>query len=121
MNCPYCHKEVQKGNIMSGTSIRWYPEEADGFLISPEEVGAVRLHTGGWVDSAKAEAYYCAACRVVIAPVPEIEAPMDKLKKKWGAFTQRVGEESEKRREVRQEEKREKEKEKKRKKDPWEV
>ena len=120
MDCPYCKKEMQKGNIMSGTHIRWYPEEVETTVFAEWE-STVRLHTGGWLDSAKAEAYYCCDCRIVIAPVPEIESSMDKLKKKWGAFTQRVSEENEKRREERQEERREKEKENKRKKDPWEV
>ena len=120
MDCPYCKKEMQKGNIMSGTQIRWYPENVETAILAERE-DTVRLHTGGWVDSAKAEAYYCSDCRIVITPVPEIESSMDKWKKKWDSFTQRVGEESEKRQIAREEEKQEREKEKKRKKDPWEV
>ncbi|MBE6918928.1 MAG: hypothetical protein E7469_04535 [Ruminococcaceae bacterium] len=122
MECPYCKKEMEKGFIFGGNHIRWYPEGADTMLMFPEEEGAVRLNgTGGLVTSAKAESGYCADCRVVITPIPEIEDTMDKLKKKWDAFTQRVGEESEKRQTEREAEKHQKKREKQRKKDPWEV
>ena len=86
MKCPYCEKEMAKGNIFAGDFIRWWPEGADRFMTVPEEEGAVRLHTGGWVSAAKAESWYCADCRMVITPVPEIEDPFDKAKKKWDAF-----------------------------------
>ena len=120
MECPYCKKEMEKGYILSGSQIHWYPEGMEiGFY--PEEEGAVRLGTGGWVTSATAESWYCAACRTVITPVPEIESAMDKLKKKWDAFAERVGEESEKRQAEREAEKHRKKREKQRKKDPWEV
>ena len=74
-----------------------------------------------WVSGAEAESWYFPDCRMVITPVPEIEASMDKLKKKWDSFTQRLGEESDKRREERETEKQEKQRTEKRKKDPWEV
>ena len=119
MECPYCKKEMQKGSVVGGTSIRWYPEGADDLWL--DAGSGVRLSTGGWVDNARAESWYCTDCRVVITPVPEIEPTMDKLKKKWDTFTQRMGEETEKRREEREEEKHQKMREKQRKKDPWEV
>ena len=120
MDCPYCKKEMQKGNIMSGTQIRWYPEEVKTPMFAELEE-SVRLHIGGWVDSARAESWYCAACGMVITPVPEIEEPLSKLKEKWNAFADRVGEETEKRRAEREEEQLRKKKEEQRKKDPWEV
>ena len=122
MKCPYCDKEMAKGFIFDGNHVRWYPEGADTMLSFPEENGAVRLNaTGGVITSARAESWYCADCRMVITPVPEIEDPFDKAKKKWDAFTQRVGEESEKRQAERAVEQQRKKKEKQRKKDPWEV
>ena len=58
---------------------------------------------------------------MVITPVPEIEDPFDKEKKKWDAFTERIGQESEKRQTEREAEKHQKKRDKQRKKDPWEV
>ena len=46
---------------------------------------------------------------------------MDVLKRKWDAFTERVGQESEKRQAEREAEQHRKKREKQRKKDPWEV
>ncbi len=122
MDCPYCKKEMAQGAILNDRHVWWYPKEVTFIPLTPEEEGAVRLNdAGGWLDCARAESWYCADCRIVITPVPEIESSMDKWKKKWDSFTQRVGEESEKRQIAREEEKQEREKEKKRKKDPWEV
>ena len=121
MICPYCGKEMQKGNIFSGDFIRWWPEGADRFITIPEEEGAVRLHTGGIVTSAKAESYYCPDCRMVITPVPEIEGSFDKVKKKWDAFAERVEQQSEKRQAEYEAQQHRKKREKQRKKDPWEV
>ena len=121
MECPYCKKEMEKGFINGSNNVRWYPEGAAIDDLWPENEGAVLLAKTGWVTSAKAESYYCADCRTVITPVPEIEDTMDKLKKKWDAFTERVGEESEKRQAEREAEKHRKKREKQRKKDPWEV
>ena len=122
MKCPYCEKEMQKGFILGGNHIRWYPEGADTMMTLPEEEGAVRLNaTGGLVTSARAESYYCADCRMVITPIPEIEDPLDKARKKWDAFTERIGQESEKRQAEREAEQHRKKREKQRKKDPWEV
>lgn len=122
MECPYCKKEMQKGFILGGNHIRWYPEGADTMMTLPEEEGAVRLNAiGGLVTSARAESYYCADCRMVITPIPEIEDPLDKARKKWDAFTERIGQESEKRQAEREAEQHRKKREKQRKKDPWEV
>ena len=122
MDCPYCKKEMQKGFIFDGNHIRWYPEGADTMLMFPEEEGAVRLNaTGGLITSARAESWYCADCRMVITPVPEIEDPFDKAKKKWDAFTDRIEQQTEKRQAEREAEKHQKKRDKQRKKDPWEV
>ena len=122
MNCPYCSKEMEKGFIFNGrASVRWYPEGVDMGEFWPEKEETVMLAKLSWVSGAEAESWYCLDCRVVITPVPEIEEPMDKLKKKWESVTQRLSEESGKYREERETEKRKKEREKMRKKDPWEV
>ena len=122
MKCPYCEKEMAKGNIFAGNHVRWYPEGTDAMLMFPEEEGAVRLNaTGGVVTSARAESYYCADCRMVITPVPEIEDPLAKVRQKWDAFTDRIEQESEKRQAERAAEQHQKKRDKQRKKDPWEV
>lgn len=122
MKCPYCGKEMEKGFIHDGNHIRWYPEGMDVFGFYPEEDGAVRLNaTGGLMTAAKAESWYCADCRMVITPVPEIEDPFDKAKKKWEAFTDRIEQQTEKRQAEREAEKHQKKRDKQRKKDPWEV
>ena len=122
MNCPYCGKEMEKGFILDGNHIRWYPEGMDVFGFCPEEDGAVRLNaTGGVMTAAKAESWYCPDCRMVITPVPEIEGTFDKVRKKWDAFAERVEQQSEKRQAERAAEKHQKKREKQRKKDPWEV
>ena len=122
MKCPNCEKERQKGFIPGGNHIRWYPEGADIVLTIPEEEGAVRLNAaGGVVTSARAESWYCADCRMVITPVPEIEDPLAEAKKKWDAFTDRIGQQTEKRQAERAEDQHRKKRDKQRKKDPWEV
>ena len=118
MNCPYCKKEMQKGFINGRDSIKWYPEGADRWM---DDDSSVKLAKVGIISAAQSESYYCPDCRVVITPVPEIEDTMDKLKRKWDAFTQRVGEETEKRQTEREAEKHQKKRDKQRKKDPWEV
>ena len=122
MKCPYCQKEMEKGCILGREHVRWYPEGVDAVMMFPEEDGAVRLNaSGGLVSAGRAESWYCADCRMVITPVPEIEDPFDKAKKKWDAFTQRVGEEAEKRQSERDAQKKQKQREQRKKKDPWEV
>ena len=122
MKCPCCDKEMAKGFIFGGNHIRWYPEGADTMMTFPEEEGAIRLNaTGGLVTSARAESYYCADCRMVITPVPEIEDPLAKVKQKWDAFTDRIEQQSEKRQTERAAEQHRKKRDKQRKKDPWEV
>ena len=122
MKCPYCEKEMAKGFILGGNHIRWYPEGADTMLMFPEEEGAVRLNaTGGWVTAPQAESWYCADCRMVITPVPEIEDPLKKAREKWDAFTDRIEQQTEKRQTERAAEQHRKKRDKQRRKDPWEV
>ena len=122
MKCPYCEKEMEKGQILGREHVRWYPEGMDVPGFYPEEDGAVRLNaTGGLMTSAKAESWYCVDCRMVITPVPEIEDPFDKAKKKWDAFTDRIEQQTEKRQAEREAEQHRKKRDKQRKKDPWEV
>ena len=122
MNCPYCKKEMAKGFIRNaGDSVRWYPEDADTTGFWPENEAAVMLGRVGLMTAAEAESWYCADCRMVITPVPEIEAPMDKLKKKWDALNHRIEQQSEERQARREAQQHQKKREKQRKKDPWEV
>ena len=119
MECPYCKKEMQKGFINGRDSIRWYPEGVEPWAVADDST--VCLAKVGIISAAHSESWYCEDCRMVITPVPEIEDTMDKLKKKWDAFTQRIGQESEKRQTEREAEKHQKKRDKQRKKDPWEV
>ena len=122
MECPYCKKEMAKGSILGGNHIRWYPEGVDTMTMFPEEEGAVRLNaTGGVMTNARAESWYCADCRTVITPVPEIEDPLAKVREKWDAFTDRIEQQSEQRQAERAAEQHQKKRDKQRKKDPWEV
>ena len=122
MKCPYCEKEMEKGVILGRDHVRWYPEGVDTMLMFPEEDGAVRLNAaGGLMTAGKAESWYCADCRIVLTPVPEIKDPFDKAKQKWDAFTDRIGQQTEKRQAEREAEQHRKKREKQRKKDPWEV
>ena len=121
MICPYCGKEMEKGFIYGRDPVRWYPEDADTNGLWPENEGTVMLARVSLMTPAKAESWCCADCRMVITPVPEIEAPMDKLKKKWDAFNDRIEQQSEKSQTEREAQQHQKKREKQRKKDPWEV
>ena len=122
MICPYCSKEMEKGFIRNARdSVRWYPEETDTSGFWPENEGSVMLAKLSWVTGAEAESWYCPDCRMVITPVPEIEDPLEKVKQKWDAFTDRIEQQTEKRQAEREAEQHRKKREKQRKKDPWEV
>ena len=122
MKCPYCEKEMQKGFIFNARdSLRWYPGETETGGMWMEKEGSVMLARVRWVSGADAESWYCPDCRMVITPVPEIEDPLAKVRQKWDDFTDRIGQESEKRQAEREAEQRRKKRDKQRKKDPWEV
>ena len=73
------------------------------------------------LTSAEAEAYYCADCGMVFAPVPEkVEGTIDKLKKKLTDISEKREAAAEERKIRQEEERREREREKRAKKDPWE-
>lgn len=71
MECPYCKKEMSKGYIHSGRQpIHWIPDGVKPAMLAYNIAkGGVSLRhkpTSG-IGGYRAEAYYCADCRVVMA------------------------------------------------------
>ena len=121
MECPYCKKEMAKGKIPAARgSVCWCPADKDMWSFSYFDDDVVMLAKAG-LTSAEAEAYYCADCGMVFAPVPEkVEGTIDKLKKKLTDISEKREAAAEERKIRQEEERREKEREKRAKKDPWE-
>ncbi len=118
MECPYCMKEMQKGEIPGERwSLKWYPESDTIDHWGQEDV---RLSPPSLL-SVKAEAWYCADCHMVIVPVKEFEEIGDKIARKWNDLTGKASEKLDEARSRREKEKREKKRESNRKKDPWEI
>lgn len=114
--CPYCGKEMKAGTIPAVQyRIQWESDTPLG--AEPERV---MLSTGSILNSVTAKAYYCEACQKIIVDVPEWESPLDKLDKKWSAWTEKRKEERGARQVQREEEKKEQAREKRRGNDPWE-
>lgn len=116
MECPYCKKKMKHGLIQSRNTLYW----TEGNEIGRYDANAVQLSQPSLVISA-ADAYYCADCRMVIVPVPEIVSPLDRMGQKWKEMNARRQEAREERATQRAEEKAEQQKKKQRKKDPWEI
>jgi len=131
MECPYCHKEMKEGRIPSmREQLRWCPLGEDGKVAEPYEYdNAMNVALGRApifnVSAYLTPSWYCADCRVVITPVPEIEGRLDELKRKWNGFAEKQREKhaaaAAEREEKQREKQREKRSEARRKKDPWEV
>ena len=114
VKCPYCGKEMQEGTIPAVRDmVCWEGGAQQGTW--PERV---TLSSAGILNSVTAKAYYCEACQKIIVDVPEWESPLDKLDKKWTAWSEKRKSEREARQAQREEEKREREK--RRDNDPWE-
>ena len=70
MNCPYCGKEMQKGDFYTSDGLSWYPEGQLGLLKSLFSVKEVfvrkdkKLFTA-WLGG-NIPAYHCPACRKFI-------------------------------------------------------
>ena len=78
MNCPYCGKEMQKGAIFTGQALEWRHDNGDTNRAMWDRVRLCKL---GW-DGAELESDFCPDCRILIMPVPEVEAPLDAVKNK---------------------------------------
>ena len=69
MNCPYCGKTMQKGDLLSGKPIIWSQEKKKGFYL-PLEEGDIAVSKGFW-KGCFAESWYCAGCKKLITEVNE--------------------------------------------------
>lgn len=124
MECPYCHKEMREGALpITGEQLRWCPRMENGYidLARPENCVPLSKPVLLRFEESETPSWYCENCRTVITPVPKIEDPMDKLKRKWNNFTEKLGEKRAAAEEKREERQREKRKEERRTKDPWEA
>ena len=122
MECPYCKKEMVRGEASGerGGALWWYPTDDDGLPLTILERSLV-LGKTSFLTSSGAVAHYCEGCKMVFVPVPEKqETTMDKLKKKWNDISDKMEAASEARQARQEEERKEKQREKRGKKDPWE-
>ncbi len=73
MKCPCCEKTMEKGYFSNSTQpIQWIPEERKPSVWKAGVAeGAVVLSKGGYWTGYRANAYYCSACKLVIAPAEE--------------------------------------------------
>ena len=116
VKCPYCGNEMAAGTIPAVRDrIYWESDTKSGAWAE-----SVTLSAGGVVNSVTAKAYYCKDCRKVIVDVPEWESVLDKLDKKWSAWSEKRKNERETIKAQREEEQREQAREKRRENDPWE-
>ena len=116
VKCPYCGKEMEAGTIPAVRDmICWEGGTQQGTW--PERV---TLSTGNILNSVTAKAYYCKGCQKIIVDVPDWESPLDKLDKKWTAWSEKRKSEREALKAQREDEKQEREREKRRDNDPWE-
>ena len=119
MNCPYCGKEMQLGAVVGrGDPFAWYPGNGDWLMGSNDRV---RLCKTEIFENPRAKGFYCADCRMIIMPVPEIEEPLAAMKNKLKGLKERAQQEKDTITADRAAQKEAKEKDKQRKKDPWEV
>ena len=116
MNCPYCGKEMQQGVVWGAET--WRPGNGDWLIGKEKEF--VRLWN--WRDLRQsAQGHFCPDCRILIMPVPEVEAPLDAVKNKLKGLMNRTSGEIQKKKADFTADKDEREKQKRKTKDPWEV
>ena len=116
MNCPYCGKEMQQGVVWGAET--WRPGNGDWLIGKEKEF--VRLWN--WRDLRQsAQGHFCPDCRILIMPVPEVEAPLDAVKNKLKGLKERTQQQKDSITADIAAQKEAKEKDKRRKKDPWEV
>ncbi len=73
MKCPYCQKEMQRGYIPNGSQpVQWIPDDERpsflSFSVAEQGVPLVNQYKPLKANGYIAEAHYCSACKVVIAP-----------------------------------------------------
>lgn len=116
--CPYCGEEMETGEIPPVQyGVQWVKTYETPTFEEPERI---MLSSGSILSPVTAKAYYCADCHKVIVDVPEWESALDKLDKKWSAWSEKRKEQREMRQEQHEEAVKEKQREKRRKNDPWE-
>lgn len=111
MDCPYCGKEMKEGLIPSGDRLQWRDKEF-----------TERVFLSSWAQEAKA--FYCPDCRQILLPVPEIEGMWDKVQRKLGAASEKLGamqEQWTERRGQAAQEKKQRQREQRVQKDPWDM
>lgn len=72
MECPYCKKEMKPGYMYNGRQpLQWIPEDekpsAFAFGTAKGSISLQHKPTFPAINGYRAEAYYCADCRVVMA------------------------------------------------------
>lgn len=70
MKCPYCAKEMLRGYLNNGRQpIHWIPEgkKPAALAFSMAKDGVCLCNTYAMTRGYSAEAYYCDACRLVMA------------------------------------------------------
>ena len=113
MNCPFCGKEMQKGFIPSGRDVLvWRSDE----LLERD----VYLTNFPLMRMQNVTAFYCADCRQIIVPVPELESFSDKMKEKMDAVKEKFTAVKDDFSEQREEKQNERKQKKRAGKDPWE-
>lgn len=73
MNCPYCHKEMEKGYVDQTSPfipLEWYPAIREGGILTSNRRN-IKLAT---VKSGSLVMYHCATCRKFVINQDEIEA-----------------------------------------------
>ena len=126
--CPYCGKEMTDGAIESVRDAIYWRRKVEGDYgdyYDDSRKESVLLGKPGLFSANDTPARYCADCRVVILPVPELESFSDKIGRLWegtvGKALGTLGETADRAAERREEKKTERKKKEKREKDPWEV
>lgn len=73
MKCPYCNSEMLSGYIPNGNQpVQWLPDREKpslfSFTIAGKGVALVNEFAPLKANGYKATAFYCAECKIVIAP-----------------------------------------------------
>lgn len=120
MECPQCKKELQKGYISTGYSLKWYRDNVE---MDEDFKESVRLCKRPVWENEKVESFYCSNCRVIVIPIPDnIDGnKIEKVKEKWNQLRGNVEDKYTDFKSHQEEKHFQKRQEERRKKDPWEV
>lgn len=66
MNCPYCGKEMQKGEVQSGDLLRNLLKRGEPALWVPQEESGKMIPKDGVPLNVIGEGYYCENCGKVV-------------------------------------------------------